>query len=145
MPRPYITCYVTDRRQLAPPLALLDGIARNLAQGIAWIQIREKDLPARDLFDLVRSVLALPNPGGSRILVNTRVDVALAAGIGQRKNAPDKIKQVARREILFADLDPCNALREVARDTVEQRQGRSQLAAVRDVARDVGARHALSV
>ena len=80
MPRPYITCYVTDRRQLAPPLALLDGIARNLAQGIAWIQIREKDLPARDLFDLVRSVLALPNPGGSRILVNTRVDVALAAG-----------------------------------------------------------------
>ena len=80
MPRSSIACYITDRRLLAPPAALLDAIARNLAQGTDWIQIREKDLPARDLFHLVRSALALPNPSGSRILVNTRVDVALAAG-----------------------------------------------------------------
>ncbi len=80
MPRSYITCYVTDRRLLTPPAALLDVIARNLERGIAWIQIREKDLPARDLLNLVESTLALPNPAGSRILVNTRVDVALAAG-----------------------------------------------------------------
>jgi thiamine-phosphate pyrophosphorylase len=78
--RRYIKCYITDRRLLTPPAALLDVIARNLALGIEWIQIREKDLPARDLFHLVQSALALPNPHGSRILVNTRVDVALAAG-----------------------------------------------------------------
>jgi thiamine-phosphate pyrophosphorylase len=65
---------------LAPPAALLDVIARNLTRGVEWIQIREKDLPARDLFHLVQSALALDNPGGSRILVNTRIDVALAAG-----------------------------------------------------------------
>lgn len=59
---------------------LLDSIARNLAAGIEWIQIREKDLTARELFDLTQHVLELPNPQGSRILVNTRVDVALAAG-----------------------------------------------------------------
>jgi thiamine-phosphate pyrophosphorylase len=80
VPRPYITCYVTDRRLLTPPAALLDVIARNLANGVTWIQIREKDLPARDLFHLVKSALALDNPGGARILVNTRIDVALAAG-----------------------------------------------------------------
>jgi len=59
---------------------LLDNIARNLAAGVEWVQIREKDLSARELFDLTVQVLELPNPHQSKILVNTRVDVALAAG-----------------------------------------------------------------
>jgi thiamine-phosphate pyrophosphorylase len=73
-------CYITDRRTLPSNTNLLDNIARNLAAGVEWIQIREKDLSARELFDLTVLVLGLPNPHGSKILVNTRVDVALAAG-----------------------------------------------------------------
>jgi thiamine-phosphate pyrophosphorylase len=75
-----IRCFITDRHSLPPDTALLDVIARNLARGIEWIQIREKDLSARELYELVQRAWALPNPSGSRILVNTRVDVALAAG-----------------------------------------------------------------
>ncbi len=73
-------CYITDRRTLPAATNLLDNIARNLAAGVEWIQIREKDLSARELFDLTVLVLGLPNPQHSKILVNTRVDVALAAG-----------------------------------------------------------------
>jgi thiamine-phosphate pyrophosphorylase len=75
-----LRCYITDRKTLAPGVSLLDVIARNLAARVDWIQLREKDLSARDLYDLTRAAMALPNPGGSKIIVNTRLDVALAAG-----------------------------------------------------------------
>ena len=73
-------CYITNRRTLPASTNLLDNIARNLAAGVEWIQIREKDLSARELFDLTVLVLGLPNPHQSKLLVNSRVDVALAAG-----------------------------------------------------------------
>ena len=75
-----IKCYVTDRRTLPAGETLLSSIARNLEAGPDWIQIREKDLSALDMFELTRNVLALPNPRGVKILINTRVDIALAAG-----------------------------------------------------------------
>jgi thiamine-phosphate pyrophosphorylase len=75
-----IRCYITDRHSLAPGDSLLAAIARNLAQGLDWIQIREKDWSARQVWNFTREALALPNPHGTRILVNARADAALAAG-----------------------------------------------------------------
>ena len=68
-----LRCYITDRHSLPPGIALLDAIARADAD---WVQIREKDLPARQLLELVNTAISL----GKKVIVNTRMDVALAAG-----------------------------------------------------------------
>jgi len=72
--------YITDRHPLGGVEPLLRSIGNALAGGVDWIQIREKDLSCRELLALTRAALALPNPRGTRILVNDRMDVALAAG-----------------------------------------------------------------
>lgn len=74
-----IRCYITHSKTLTGE-SLLDLIGRNLTAGVPWIQIREKHLSARALFELVEAALKLPNPHSSRIIVNTRADVAIAAG-----------------------------------------------------------------
>ena len=70
--------YITGRSQLGREL--VPCIAAALRAGVDIVQIREKDLPAREFHALVSQVLQLPNPYQSRILVNERVDVALATG-----------------------------------------------------------------
>ncbi len=72
--------YITDRTQLASR-SLEDTIAQAIAAGLDWVQIREKDLPVRDLLSLTEEAVqqASRNTAGwTRVVVNDRLDVALA-------------------------------------------------------------------
>jgi len=82
----------------------LDVVVRAADDGVEMIQIRAKDLAARALSDLVREALANTRP--SRILVNTRADVALACGahgvhLPAGSMAPDTIRRIAPPEFLI--------------------------------------------
>ncbi|MFN6202230.1 MAG: thiamine phosphate synthase [Acidobacteriota bacterium] len=57
----------------------LEVIERASRAGCQLIQIREKDLGARELTDFTRAAIAVARPGGARVLVNDRLDVALAS------------------------------------------------------------------
>ena len=80
-------CYVTDRKALSaagPCEGARETIAAAIQAGADWVQIREKDLPARELLALVRAAVAMAATGrrahAARVTVNDRLDVALAAG-----------------------------------------------------------------
>jgi thiamine-phosphate pyrophosphorylase len=71
--------YITDRKQLAG-ISLIACIRRALDWGVDFIQIREKDLSERALYELTCRVVSLSRATKCRILVNGRADIALAAG-----------------------------------------------------------------
>jgi len=76
-----IVCYVTDRKSLGVGeggAGVLGKIRAAAAAGVDWVQIREKDLCGRELLALTREAVA--GGGGARVIVNDRLDVALAAG-----------------------------------------------------------------
>lgn len=72
--------YITDSRAAGGIQALLGYVERAIAGGVEMIQVREKHLPARELVELTRHIVSLAAGTSVRILVNTRVDVALVAG-----------------------------------------------------------------
>ncbi len=74
-------CFVTDRHA-AGDRPILDVAAAAIQGGAAFIQVREKDLPARELLRLVLDLRSAAHAIGAervRIVVNDRLDVALAA------------------------------------------------------------------
>jgi thiamine-phosphate pyrophosphorylase len=82
-------CYVTDRKALGnadPAEKLVASIRRASAAGVDWVQIREKDLPTRQMLALAMAAIgAVSERRGARlaparVIVNDRLDVALAAG-----------------------------------------------------------------
>jgi thiamine-phosphate pyrophosphorylase len=89
-----LLCYVTDRHALrvANPAKSLTALTRKIEEvataGVGWVQIREKDLPARELASLTRQALDIAatfsakRASAVRVLVNDRLDVAIAERAG---------------------------------------------------------------
>lgn len=84
--------YITDRAQFpgdesARQGALLKKIAEAVRCGVDLIQLRERDLPIRELEALGHAALRVVRPPGSenrelttRLLINSRTDVAIVCG-----------------------------------------------------------------
>jgi thiamine-phosphate pyrophosphorylase len=72
-------CLVTDRAQTRGR-DLVTVVAECLGAGLPSVQLREKDLGAADLAALARKLQPFTRGQGARLIVNDRVDVALAVG-----------------------------------------------------------------
>ena len=125
--------YITDRTQFSGDEAsrrakLLDRIGSAARAGVNYIQLREKDLPARELETLAREAVERVRAAGQKtwLLVNSRVDVALAAGAdGVHLPAGDISPIDARRIFAAAGINAaiigvsCHSVDEVRRALAE--------------------------
>ncbi len=100
--------YITDRKQFPSSEPerrerLLVKIAEAARRGIDYIQLRERDLSGRELELLARAAMDRVRIPGSktRLLINSRTDVALAVGAGGvhlRSNdiSPEGVRKIWR-------------------------------------------------
>ena len=105
MPVRFQLYYITDRSQIqSRPLDTF--VARAIAAGVDWVQIREKDLPARRLLALTQAAVASARQQGhTRVMVNDRLDVGLAAKargvhLGTRSMRVDLVRSLAPPEFV---------------------------------------------
>jgi thiamine-phosphate pyrophosphorylase len=68
---------ITDRHQTGN-LRLVDVVEDALKGGVRGVQLREKDLSSRELYELAYEMRKLTSRYGAKLLINDRVDIALA-------------------------------------------------------------------
>lgn len=94
MPRPFdLSVYVITDRALAGPRGILAVTDAAVRGGATLVQLREPHAPGRRLVAEARALVALLRPLGIPLIINDRVDVALAADadgvhVGQSDMAP---------------------------------------------------------
>ncbi|GEA16415.1 thiamine-phosphate synthase [Moorella sp. E308F] len=105
--------YVITSRRLAGARSLVDLAAK--LEGVDYLQLREKDLTGRELYHLALDIKQVLPPG-TRLLINDRLDVALAAGadgvhlgenslppaVARRLLGPEKIMGVSVHSVTAA-------------------------------------------
>jgi thiamine-phosphate pyrophosphorylase len=107
-----IICLVTDRRRLAPWAdpgdlePLVAHVKAAVRAGVDLVQVRERDLEAAQLAALTSACLDAARGSELRVLVNDRLDVALAVGahgVHLRSDSmpPERVRAVAPEGFLI--------------------------------------------
>jgi thiamine-phosphate pyrophosphorylase len=112
---PHLLYYITDRHGLADR-ALKPFLYKAINAGVDVIQIREKDLETRELLALAQECSVEARAVRTRILVNDRLDVALAAGahgihLGGRSLPVARVRSISTQGFLVGVS--CHSVRDV--------------------------------
>lgn len=89
---------ITDRQQTGGR-PLLDVLDAALSGGVRAVQLREKDLPPAELYELAWEVRGLTARYNASLFINDRVDLALAVGADGVQLGVSSIPVTAARRI----------------------------------------------
>lgn len=97
---------ITDRKLFHAQCEFYLALETALMAGVKFIQLREKHLPERMILDMAYWVLELAREYGAKLLVNDRVDIALAAGadgvhLGQKSLPAHAVRKITGDDFLI--------------------------------------------
>jgi len=123
MTRPGIdlSVYLVTDRALCLGRPLAEVVAQAVSGGATMVQLREKLAPTREFVELGRALAALLAPLGVPLIINDRLDVALAVGaqgahLGQNDMPVAEARRLlGPRAILGLSLETPEQLREAER------------------------------
>lgn len=114
--------YAISDRRLAGDGGLLGQLSSLIRAGVDWLQLREKDLPDRAVFQTLSALRLEARRFGTRLLVNGRPDLALAAGASGVHLPAEGLPTGEVRRLCpppFLLLRSCHSLPEVLRAAEE--------------------------
>jgi len=96
---------ITDRKQVRGG-DLCSAVEGALRGGVRAVQLREKDLSSRDLYDLALRLREITARHGARLLINDRLDIALAAEadgvhLGENSLPVSRVREIAGERMLI--------------------------------------------
>ena len=102
---PFSLYLVTDRT-LSLNRPLVSVVRDAVAGGVTCVQLREKHATSREFYDLALALLAVTRPAGVPLIVNDRLDIALAAGadgvhLGQSDLPLDAARRLAPPDFII--------------------------------------------
>ena len=97
---------ITDRKLFQAQCSLYLAVETALQAGVKYIQLREKRLPTRMMLDMAYWMRELTREYGAKLLVNDRVDIALAVGadgvhLGQKSLPAHAARKIAGDNFLI--------------------------------------------
>ncbi len=96
---------ITDRKVTKVPLP--DAVRLALKGGVRAVQVREKDLPVRDLLAIAQELRRITQESNAKLFINDRVDVAVAVEadgvqLGHQSIPPKAVRKIVGEKMLIA-------------------------------------------
>lgn len=96
---------VTDRQRMSTE-TLEEAVEQAIAGGCTLVQLREKDIPASEFYALAVGIKKITDRYGIPLIINDRIDIAMAAGaagvhIGQKDIPADAARKVIGKDMLL--------------------------------------------
>jgi thiamine-phosphate pyrophosphorylase len=87
-------------------MPLAEAVLQALKGGVKAIQLREKNLPVRELLALAQELRAITKEFGARLFINDRADVAVAANadgvhLGHQSMLPEPVRKIIGQDKLI--------------------------------------------
>jgi thiamine-phosphate pyrophosphorylase len=95
---------ITDRKVTKMPLP--DAVKLALKGGMRAVQVREKDLPVRDLLAIAQELRRITRESNAKLFINDRVDVAVAVEadgvqLGHQSMPTEAVRKIVGEKMLI--------------------------------------------